>query len=147
MRDPEKRYHSMVRKLKETGRRITPQRLAILKIVAESTEHPSAESIFEQVKVQFTTTSMATVYKTLAVLKETGEVLELGFSNDYNRYDGNQPAPHPHLICIKCKGIVDPDPRSLVEITQKLASETGYEIIGFRVDLYGLCPGCRKRKV
>jgi Fur family peroxide stress response transcriptional regulator len=49
------------------------------------------------------------VYKTLAVLKSTGEVLELEFSGDYNRYDGKMPGPHPHLMCIKCKRIVDPD--------------------------------------
>lgn len=136
----------MLDRLKETGHRITPQRLAILKIVAESTEHPSAETIFEQVKGQFSTTSMATVYKTLAVLKEMGEVLELEFSNDYNRYDGNQPHPHPHLVCLGCRKIVDPDERSLVEVTEKLALDTGYEILGARLDFYGVCPECLKRK-
>lgn len=136
----------MLNRLKETGHRITPQRLAILKIVAESTEHPSAETIFEQVKGQFSTTSMATVYKTLAVLKEMGEVLELEFSNDYNRYDGNQPHPHPHLVCIGCRKIVDPDQRSLVEVTEKLALDTGYEILGARLDFYGVCPDCLKRR-
>lgn len=146
MKDPKERYTTMLNRLKETGHRITPQRLAILKIIAESTEHPSAESIFEQVKGQFSTTSMATVYKTLAVLKEMGEVLELEFSNDYNRYDGNQPHPHPHLVCLGCRKIVDPDERSLAEITEKLAQDTGYEILGARLDFYGMCPKCLERE-
>ena len=49
-------------KLKATGHRITPQRLAILRILAESHGHPSVEDIFEKVKVNFPTTSLATVY-------------------------------------------------------------------------------------
>ena len=47
-------------------------------------------------------TSLATAYKTVTLLKEIGEVLELGFGNDSNRHDGNKPYPHPHLICTKC---------------------------------------------
>ena len=74
-------------------------------------------------KSRFPPPTIATVYKTLAVLKSIGEVLELEFSSDYNRYDGKKPGPHPHLICIKCKRIVDPDLKSLTEMTEKLASK------------------------
>ena len=56
----------------------------------------------EKVKKVFPTTSLATVYKTVALLKELNEVLELGFPEGSNRYDGNKPYPHPHLICTKC---------------------------------------------
>jgi Fur family peroxide stress response transcriptional regulator len=145
MRDSQDRFDTIVQKFRKTGYRITPQRLAILKIVAGSRNHPSAEAIFEQMKVNFPTTSMATVYKTLSVLKELGEVLELEFS-DHNRYDGNRPFPHPHMVCIRCKSIIDPDLDGIAEMTQKLTSETGYKIIGLRMDFYGLCPDCRKRK-
>ena len=55
------------------------------------------------------TTSLATVYKTVALIKELGEVLELAFGDGSNRYDGNKPYPHPHVVCIKCKTIIDPD--------------------------------------
>jgi Fur family peroxide stress response transcriptional regulator len=138
------RFDIMHRKLKETGFRITPQRLAILKILSESVGHPSAQAIYEKVKLDFPTTSMATVYKTLAVLKALEEVLELEFSGDFNRYDGKIPFPHPHLICIKCKKIVDPALGGIEDITQKLMAETGYTISRHRLDFYGLCPECRK---
>ena len=75
-----------------------------------------------------TTTTIATVYKTLAVLKFTGEVLELEFSDDSNRYDGKSTDPHPHLMCIKCKRVVDPDFTSLAEMTEKLALQTCYKL-------------------
>jgi len=145
MEDSPSPFDSMLSKLREKGYRITPQRLAILKILAESQGHPGAEDIHSLVRTDFPTTTIATVYKTLAVLKITGEVLELEFSGDYNRYDGKKPGPHPHLICIKCKRIVDPDFTSLAEMTEKLASQTGYKLIGHRLDFYGICPECQQK--
>lgn len=146
MVDAKQRVEQMRLKLKEMGHRITPQRLAILRILAESEGHPSAEDIYEKVKINFPTTSMATVYKTLSVLKGLGEVLELEFSTDYNRYDGSKPYPHPHLICVKCKRIADPEVSSLADITRKLISDTGYKILSHRLDFFGLCPECRRKE-
>ena len=145
MEDSPSRFDSMLSKLREKGYRITPQRLAILKILAESQGHPGAEDIYALVNTDFPTTTIATVYKTLAVLKSIGEVLELEFSGDYNRYDGKKPGSHPHLICIKCKRIVDPDLTSLDEMTAKLASQTGYKLISNRLDFYGICPECQQK--
>jgi Fur family transcriptional regulator, peroxide stress response regulator len=131
-------------KLREKGHRITPQRIAILRILVESPDHPSVEDIYEKVKVNFPTTSLATVYKTISVIKELGEVLELEFSNDHNRYDGNKPYPHPHLMCVQCKRIVDPELSSLADLTQELTSDSGYRIISHRLDFYGICPECQR---
>ena len=146
MQDTTSRLDSMLRKLRELGYRITPQRLAICEVLAESKGHPGAEEIYASVKTDFPTTTIATVYKTLAVLKSMGEVLELEFSSDYNRYDGKKPYSHPHLICIKCKRIVDPELSSLTEMTEKLTLESGYELVGHRLDFYGICPQCRKKE-
>jgi len=146
MKETPDRLDSMLRKLRETGFRITPQRLAILKILAESKGHPSAEEIYAAVSGKFPTTTIATVYKTLAVLKSIGEVLELEFSGDYNRYDGMKPGPHPHLICIRCKKIADPELGSLADMTEKLALESGYKLITHRLDFYGICPQCQKKE-
>jgi Fur family peroxide stress response transcriptional regulator len=144
MEDTVSRMDDMLRKLRETGFRITPQRFVILRVLAENKGHPGAEQIYAAVKADFPTTSIATVYKTLAVLKSIGEVHELEFSNDYNRYDGRKTAPHPHLICIKCRRIVDLELGSLAEMTEKLASESGYKLISHRCDFYGVCPECRR---
>jgi Fur family transcriptional regulator, peroxide stress response regulator len=140
------RTQHIVNKLKEKGHRITPQRLAILRMLAESNGHPSVEDIFQRVQVNFPTTSLATIYKTISVMKELGEVLELEFSSDHNRYDGHKPYPHPHLICVKCKKIVDPELNSLEDMTQELVSDTGYKILGHRLDFYGICSECQKKQ-
>ncbi len=134
----------MVEKLKEHEFRITPQRLAVLKILAKSQGHPSVEDIFKKLKPDFPTTSIATIYKTVNLLKEIGEVVELDFSEESNRYDGNRPYPHPHLICTRCKTVVDPDMATVEDLSKELARKTGYEILNHRLDFFGVCPRCQE---
>ena len=145
MIEPKNRLESMLKKLREHQFRITPQRISILKVLVSSIEHPTVERIYEQVKADFPTTSLATVYKTVTLLKELNEVLELGFPEGSNRYDGNKPYPHPHVICIKCKKIVDPDLSGLADMTSELKKETGFKIINHRLDFFGICPSCQKK--
>jgi Fur family peroxide stress response transcriptional regulator len=133
----------MIQKLRAQDHRITPQRLAILRVLADSEGHPSVEQIYARVKTDFPTTSLATVYKNVSLMKSLGEVLELGFSDDSNRYDGNKPYPHPHLVCTDCKKIIDPDLSMLQDLTQELVQETGFQILNHRMDFFGICPECQ----
>ncbi len=128
MPDPELRFQQLVARLRGCDYRLTPQRIALLRLIAASEGHPSAAGLFEQIKAQFPTTSRATVYKTLNLLKELGEVLELGFSDDDNRYDGSRPYPHPHLICVRCRKIMDPQVSLLDDLKREVAELTGYEV-------------------
>lgn len=140
---PEERVAAMVQRLREGEHRITPQRLAILEVLATSKGHPSADEIYRQLRGSFPTMSPATVYKTLAVLKSRGEVLELEFSEQANRYDGRRPYPHPHVICTACGVVVDPSFLGLEELTSRMMAETGFVISTHRLDFFGLCPSCR----
>ena len=137
------RLEHMLDRLRKHNLRITPQRLEVLKILSESAGHPSVEEIHTLVKASFPTTSLATTYKTVALLKELGEVLELGFADGSNRYDGNRPYPHPHVICIRCHAIMDPDLSMLGDMTEEAARETGFRILNHRLDFFGLCPKCQ----
>ena len=143
MPDPELRLQTMIQVLRDHQYRITPQRLAILRILAESDGHPSVDAIYDQVRPNFPTTSLATVYKNIAVLKELDQVLELGFSDDSNRYDGNKPYDHPHVVCTVCKKIVDPDISALEDMTQELVRKTGFSVLRHRLDFFGICPKCQ----
>ena len=137
------RFDQMLSKLKEHNHRITPQRLAILSILATGEDHPSAEMIYRRIKREFPFTSFATVYKTIAVMKEMGEILELEFSQDSNRYDGARPYPHPHLICTKCKKILDADPDRFNQLKLEIIKETGFQLISHRLDFFGICSDCQ----
>ncbi len=142
MADHNKRGDTIIRKLRENGHKITPQRLAIVKILAVSDGHPSVEDIYEQIRTDFPTMSLATVYRNILLLKSLGEVLELGFPDGSNRYDGNKPVPHPHVICIRCKKIVDPVLDSLDEMKKEVALETDFKILNHRLDFFGICSSC-----
>ena len=142
----EQRLNQMFSKLQEHNFRLTPQRLAVLKVLAVSEGHPTVERIYETVRAEFPTTSIATIYKTVNLLKQLNEVLELGFSDGSNRYDGNKPYPHPHVICTKCKKIIDPNLGSLKDLTKEVIEETGFQILNHRVDFFGTCRDCQSRK-
>jgi Fur family transcriptional regulator, peroxide stress response regulator len=147
IKEPRARMDQMLSKLKGHGFRITPQRAAILSFLADSTEHPSVDEIYKAVKIQFPATSLATVYNTVSLLKELNEVLELGFPDGSNRYDGNKPYPHPHVICTRCKRIMDPELVHLGEISEEMSIKTGYKIFSHRLDFFGLCPECQKKEL
>ena len=143
--DINERLAQMLSRLKEHAFRITPQRMAILKVLAASEGHPSVERIYETVRMDFPTTSIATVYKTVNLLKQLNEVLELGFADGSNRYDGHKPYPHPHVICTECKKIIDPNLGNLEELTREVVKETGFIIQNHRVDFFGTCRDCQSR--
>jgi Fur family peroxide stress response transcriptional regulator len=136
------RFETIIQKLRENDHKITPQRLAIVEILAKSEGHPSVEEIYDKIKTDFPTMSLATVYRNILLIKSLGEVLELGFPDGSNRYDGKKPFPHPHVVCIKCKKIVDPDLDSLDEMKKEVASETRFKILNHRLDFFGICDNC-----
>jgi Fur family peroxide stress response transcriptional regulator len=72
MANPEARLDELIVRLREQRHRLTPQRMAVLRILAVSEGHPSVEQIYQRVKADFPMTSLATVYKTVTLLKEMG---------------------------------------------------------------------------
>ena len=137
------RLETLIDKLRERGCRLTPQRRAVIQVLVDSQDHPTVEQIHEQVRRNFPMTSLATVYKTVALLKEMGEVREISFGEGGKRYDGLDPSSHPHLICVECNRIVDLDLPALDGLPQEVAEETGYRIIEHRFDFLGVCPQCQ----
>ncbi|MEA3340256.1 MAG: Fur family transcriptional regulator [Chloroflexota bacterium] len=101
--------------LKERGRRVTPQRRAIIHALLEDGgAHPTAERIFTQVQDAMPDMSPATVYNTLHELVDMGLLLELDLGLGERRYDVNT-ADHAHLVCLGCGRVedVDYDPSTL----------------------------------
>lgn len=146
MPDPENRFDTIVSRLKESGCKLTPQRLAVAKVLASSDGHPSVEKIYEELKDDFPTMSLATVYRNVMLIKSLGQVLELAFPDGSNRYDGTRPTPHPHLICVKCRKIMDLDLVRLKDLTTEVANETGFKILTHRVDFFGICRNCTGKR-
>jgi Fur family peroxide stress response transcriptional regulator len=133
----------LIAALKQAGLRLTPQRRAICRILAESREHPTAQALYNQLLREFSSLSRATVYNTLQTLVETGLVQELGRAGDGAiHYDGDS-SPHVNLICTRCHRIEDLAGVSLADVARRVAEDSGYRLRGARVAYYGLCPRCQ----
>ncbi len=142
MRDPEQRFDELIAALKERDFRLTPQRMELVRLIATSEGHPSATQLFAAIHARFPTISQATVYKTLALLKEMNQVFEIDLRED-SHYDGNRPGPHPHLICMRCKKIVDGDFDIDSTSIHEMEQMTGFQIVQPQIAFYGICPDCR----
>ncbi len=127
---------------RELGLKLTPQRLAILDYLKDNTEHPSAEDIYKSVSRNYPTMSFATVYNTLEAIRKKGGVLELKIDPTKKRFDPNT-KPHHHLMCIKCKRIVDI--HGDYDLQVSVDKRDGFEIIGNHIEFYGICPACKGR--
>ncbi len=125
------------------GFKRTPQRLAILEYLDGNTSHPSAEEIYKAVSKKYRSMSFATVYNTLNTLVEAGAVKDLTIDADRRRYDPGI-HPHHHLICVKCRKVVDVPETISVEIPKSIASD--YAVLGNHIEFYGYCSPCRKKK-
>jgi Fur family peroxide stress response transcriptional regulator len=146
MADPHQRFDTIISKLRANACKLTPQRLAVARVLAHSEGHPSVEQIYIKLQADFPTISLATVYRNVMLIKSLGEVLELGFADGSNRYDGNRPYPHPHVICTRCKQVIDPDLNSLKDMTAEVEQETGFRILTHRLDFFGECVKCAQKR-
>jgi len=137
------RFQQMIESLKSHGFRLTPQRLALVALLADTTTHPTANQLYEQLRTRFPTMSRATVYKTLSTLKELGEIQELSTGDGEARYDGYQAEPHPHLMCVQCKRIIDYPMEWPAALIAEIEAASGFQILGYEMVFYGVCPACR----
>jgi Fur family transcriptional regulator, peroxide stress response regulator len=136
------RVEEIVTRLRAQGHRLTPQRLAVVRALVGSSEHPSAEQVYQRLQPEYPMMSPATVYKTIDTLKALDEVLELEFRDGPNRYDANIPNSHPHLMCTGCGRIDDLEIEDIDRLAQPALAQSGYQVLRHRLDFYGICPSC-----
>jgi Fur family peroxide stress response transcriptional regulator len=126
---------------KKAGLALTPQRLAIYQALYQSLDHPSPESLFDRVRPQMPSISLATIYKTLETLVAIGVASELPSAGDTKRYDANM-GPHHHLVCDQCHAIEDFYDASLDLAAPK--GRSGFVPRAVSVYVHGLCRRCSK---
>jgi Fur family peroxide stress response transcriptional regulator len=132
-----------MKKYRNIGFKLTPQRIAVLEYLENNKEHPSAETVFSNVSKTFSTMSFATVYNTLAALRDRGYLLELTIDADKRRYDPNT-NPHNHLICTVCKKITDVHMDYVLQVPEHVRGD--FEITGNHIEFYGVCSECKQKK-
>jgi Fur family peroxide stress response transcriptional regulator len=136
------RIEDLLRRCRDAGMNVTPQRVEIFRVLLESEDHPSPETLFDRAKKKMPTISLATIYKALDTLAELGVVREVSTIAETKRYDANLDKHH-HLICTQCKTITDlydPDLDAVVP-PRRLK---GFQVRSVSVEVTGLCAKCAK---
>jgi len=128
-------------KLKTTGVRMTPQRHAILSYLLDSMTHPTADDIYKSLESKFPNMSVATVYNNLKVFIESELVRELTYGDSSSRFDADM-TDHYHAVCEVCGKIADFEYPPLHDIETTAAGQTGFQVGGYRLEVYGVCPDC-----
>ena len=136
----------LVDRLRQWSVRVTPQRLAIAEVVVNSTDHPTVQQIYERVRDHFPSMTLATIYSTLGVLERSGLIQELPFQK-MARFEANT-EPHVNLVCVECGNVMDADAGQdvVVQLRDRISSESNFEVAWQRVDFYGWCPRCASEK-
>ena len=130
--------------LREYGYKLTPQRHAILKVIASSSDRMTPEAIFEKACLNNPGIGLVTVYRTLGLLSELNLVCRFHTPDGYRSYMMRRPTEHHHhLICSQCGKVVDFTGCSLADLEERLSRETKFDINGHLLEFYGLCPDCR----
>lgn len=118
------------------GLKMTGQRKVILKVLDDSTDHPSVEDVYERAKKIDDSISIATVYRTLSLLDELDLVIRHEFQEGYSRYEVNWDHHH-HLIDLETGKVVEFQNEELERLKVKIAKELGYDLVDHRLELYG----------
>ncbi|MBD3378960.1 MAG: transcriptional repressor [Candidatus Omnitrophica bacterium] len=146
-----RKWQGMVR---GCGYRLTIPRRAVMEVLSSTDEHLSAEEVYHRVHDQYPAVGLTTIYRTLELLFGLGLVSRLDFGDGRARYElsaGSPKGHHHHLICTKCRKVIDytefiKDELEFLERAEKgLAEKYDFEIRDHVIQFRGLCKDCKDR--
>lgn len=123
---------------RQRGLKITPQRVAIFRVMHGNHRHPTADAVYAEVAAEMPSISLRTVYQTLNDLADMGEIQSLDLGTGASRFDPNVDEHH-HLVCDVCEAIVD------VEVDTSVLEPAvlgGFEVERAQVIFRGRCHRC-----
>lgn len=128
-------------RLREAGVRITRPRKAILKILSEAADHPDAMELFRRAVAIDPTISLSTVYRTMKLLEDKGEIQRHAFAGGPARFEQAVGEHHDHLIDLDSGDVIEFHSERIEQLQDEIARRLGYDIVYHRLELYG-----RRRK-
>lgn len=129
---------------KEAMLKYSRQRESIKNFLIGRYDHPTAETIYKNMKMEYPNISLGTVYRNLSLLTSLGEIQKVSTGIGPDRFDGNS-APHYHFICKDCGCVMDLKTINLDHINILAAQDFAGEIEGHYAHFYGRCPDCQTR--
>ena len=119
------------------------QRESIKNNLMGRTDHPTAETVYSDIRQEYPNISLGTVYRNLSLLADLGEIQKISTENGPDRFDGNS-KPHYHFFCTNCNSVLDLKMKNIDLINVIAAEEFAGLIEGHITRFYGLCPECKK---
>ncbi|KAB3529156.1 transcriptional regulator PerR [Alkaliphilus serpentinus] len=132
---------TLVKTLKASCCKVTPQRLAVYNTLKLSKDHPNAEAIFKLLEPAYPSISLATIYKSLELFSELNLIQVINVGENSFRYDPN-PYPHPHIICTTCNKVEDLSDEYFKDLANTVEEISNYKISKQQLCFYGQCPSC-----
>ena len=117
------------------------QREAIKEYLSHTKAHPTADTVYMNIRGNYPNISLGTVYRNLNLLAEQGEIMKLNCQDGSDRFDGN-PKPHYHFLCNDCKKVLDIEMESIEHINKVAGAKFSGNIEGHVIFFYGQCPEC-----
>lgn len=122
------------------------KRDAILDYLRQSKAHPSAETIYTDLKTQIPDLAMGTVYRNLTLFKQQGLATSVATVSGVERFDGNT-EPHVHFICTDCNAVIDLHQMEVPDSLRSMAASCcGGQIDGCQLSFTGLCRNCSEKR-
>ncbi len=138
-------YEQFLQVLREQGHRLTPQRLIVLRVVAEGSQHMGVDEVFREAQAAYPYMDLATVYRTLRLFKQVGLVTEVAIG-DRLHYELTDPGQrHHHMVCRICHGAFNLGPHYLEEFNRTLVDEFGFVPDLDHFTITGICVDCRSK--
>jgi Fur family ferric uptake transcriptional regulator len=134
-------------RLQSRGRRITPQRRAVIEALAGEHVHLSAEQVHAAARRTVPEVSLATVYNTLNELVGMGEISEIHLADGTARYDPKTGPDHHHLLCDRCGLTFDVEPTGVDGLSLPRAQRYGMTVDSVEVVFRGRCSNCAEQRV
>ncbi len=131
--------------LKAIGYRLTPQRVMVLNAIGEGKGHVCAEEIFNEVREVYPYVDLATIYRTLQLLKRLHLVTEIDVGFGSAHFELTKKNQHRHMVCSQCGNAFDLNPRYLEAFRQTLIDEFGFEPDVEHFAISGLCKTCAQK--
>ncbi len=130
--------------ISQNNLKITRQRRVVLNAFLENEEHVSAEDLHRIVKEKESNIGLATVYRTLSLLTQSGLAVELDFGDGQKRYEHNyMHSHHDHMICTECGKIIEFNHPLIEKFQEEVARRNGFTITSHKLDMFGLCADCK----
>ena len=118
------------------------QREAIKEFLDMRTDHPTADTVYENIREQYPNISLGTVYRNLALLVSLGEIIKISSAQGPDRFDANT-IPHHHFVCRNCHCVIDLDLPDPVNLEKNAAEHFNGVIEGHTISFFGLCEHCK----